>query len=179
MSREKPLVSFGMPVYDGERFIASALDSLLGQDYENFELLISDNASTDGTGEICRAYERRDARIHYYRNETNLGATKNFNRLLELSRGKYLMWAGAHDLLEPAMVSRCVELLEDDNAVVLSYPQAKHIDAEGLEIDSRMDKIDTRGMSIAERYAHVIWNVHSCHLVYGLVRREALALIHG
>ena len=96
MADSQPLVSIGMPVYNGERFIRQALDSLLAQDCENFELIISDNASADGTQEICLEYAAQDGRIRYYRNENNLGALANFNRVLGLAQGPYFMWA-AHD----------------------------------------------------------------------------------
>ncbi|MEM4134638.1 MAG: glycosyltransferase, partial [Candidatus Micrarchaeia archaeon] len=84
MNLRNPLVSIGMPVYNGERFIRQALDSLLAQDYENFELIISDNASEDKTPEICLEYAARDKRIRYYRNEKNMGAAWNFKRVFDL-----------------------------------------------------------------------------------------------
>lgn len=92
MDDMKPLVSIGMPVYNGEKYIRQALDSLLAQDYGHFELIISDNASTDGTPEICREYAARDSRIAYYRNQENMGAAWNFKRVLDLAAGEYFMW---------------------------------------------------------------------------------------
>lgn len=111
MTDDKPLVSIGMPVYNGERYIRQALDSLLAQDYANFELIISDNVSTDGTQGICLEYAARDERIRYYRNETNLGALRNFNRVFELSSGKYFMWAAHDDVWNPAYVQEVLALL--------------------------------------------------------------------
>src|SRR3954452_21534224 len=110
MSESQPLVSIGLPVYNGEQFIRTALDSLLGQTYQPLELIICDNASTDQTAAICQEYLAKDQRVRYYRNPTNLGAVKNFNRAFELSSGIYFMWAADHDLREPTFVSRCVEV---------------------------------------------------------------------
>lgn len=120
MADRKSLVSIGMPVYNGERYIVEALDSLLAQDYENFELIISDNASTDRTQGICLEYTSRDKRIRYYRNETNMGALWNFNRVFELSSGEYFMWASHDDLWRPHFISELVGLLEATPSAVLA-----------------------------------------------------------
>ena len=88
MTADRPLVSIGMPVYNGERYLEKSLVALLDQDYGNFELIISDNASTDRTPEICRAFVAKDGRVSYSRNDTNIGAVKNFNRAFELSSGR-------------------------------------------------------------------------------------------
>src|SRR5262249_38674640 len=91
-------VSIGMAVYNGERYLPQTLDSLLAQTYSDFELIICDNCSIDGTEEICRSYVARDSRIHYYRNRTNIGVDRNFNLAFKLSRGKYFKWAADDDL---------------------------------------------------------------------------------
>lgn len=170
----RPFVSIGMPTYNGSRYIQQSLDSLLAQDYENFELVISDNASSDGTADICQRYAKTESRIHYYRNDTNLGAVKNFNRTLELSTGKYFMWAGDHDLWHPSFISRCVSILEDDPAVVLAYSRTMLIDADNNSLGLAPDQIDTRSMPAIQRYKHIIWNLHWCNMIYGLIRKNAL-----
>ena len=95
-NENQPLVSIGVPVFNGEKGLAVALDSLIGQDYHNLEIIISDNASTDATSKICEEYVGKDSRIKYSRLEENIGAALNFNRVFERSSGKYFMWA-AHD----------------------------------------------------------------------------------
>lgn len=175
MADNKPLVSIGMPVYNGEKYIRQALDSLLAQDYPNLELIISDNASTDGTGEICQAYAARDKRIRYHRNETNLGAVGNFNRVFELSNGEYFMWAAADDLWHPTFISRCLSVIEEDPSVVLVYPRTMLIDSSGCSLGLTPDQIDTRGLASVERYTQVIWNLGLCNMVYGVIRRGVLA----
>lgn len=96
MNPQNPKISIGMPVFNGERYIRAALDSLLAQTYMDFELIISDNASTDQTKTICQEYEKDDKRIRYYRQHENIGSTKNFKYVLDMARAEYFMWA-AHD----------------------------------------------------------------------------------
>src|SRR5246127_6023313 len=120
-----PLVSVGLFVYNGERFIEEALQSILKQTFTDFELIISDNASTDRTGEIVKAYAERDNRIRYYRNEKNIGAGWNARRVYELATGKYFKWATADDFLEPDLLRRCVEILESDPGCVAAYTRTR------------------------------------------------------
>jgi len=174
MINRDPLVSIGMPVYNGEQFIRESLDSLLAQDYDNFELIISDNASTDRTQEICKEYLAKDSRIQYYCNLTNLGAVKNFNRVFELSHGKYFMWASDHDLWHPTFLSRCISILEDDALVVLAYSRTESIDSEGNSLYLYKDQINTRGMPPLNRYKYLLNNLSKCNMIYGLIRSEVL-----
>lgn len=120
VSEKKPQVSIGLPVYNGEKYVGKAIESLLAQTFKDFELIISDNASTDRTAEICRQYAKKDARIRYYRNEKNLGAARNFNRVFELSSGEYFKWAGADCTIEPEFLQRCLDLLDNDPEIILA-----------------------------------------------------------
>ena len=103
-SKTRPLVSIGMPVYNGEKYICEALDSLLAQTFTNFELIISDNASIDDTEIICRGYAKKDQRIRYIRQQTNLGALGNFQFVLEKGCSKYFMWAASDDKWEKGWI---------------------------------------------------------------------------
>ncbi len=175
MSDHKPRVSIGLPVYNGERFLQQALDSLLAQTYADFELIISDNASTDGTEAICRAYAGKDRRVRYYRNTKNLGVGRNFNLVFELSRGEYFKWASADDLCRPEHVTRCIDVLDNDDTVVLSYPRARFIDENGrlLEIDD--PGWDLRSERAHERLRYALLAGHWINAHYGLIRADALA----
>src|SRR5687767_6393032 len=102
-----PLLSIGLPVYNGQRYLHAALDSLLGQDFDDFELIIADNASTDETEAICREFAARDRRIRYHRNTANVGAVPNHNLVFELARGKYFKWAAHDDECHPGMLRSC------------------------------------------------------------------------
>src|SRR5689334_10548773 len=103
-----PKVSVGLPVYNGQRYVRHALESLRRQEFEDFEVVISDNASTDQTGEICAEYVARDARFRYFRNETNIGASPNYNRTFELARGEYFKWCAHDDVCLPGFLSKCM-----------------------------------------------------------------------
>jgi glycosyltransferase involved in cell wall biosynthesis len=174
MTSPKPLVSIGLPVYNGEHFIARAIESLLAQDYALIELIISDNASTDRTPEICREYAAKDPRVHYHRNSTNLGVVKNFNRVFELSSGDYFMWAGDHDLRAPTYISRCLEIMVADPSVVLCCSQTVRVAPDGSHSAIIPPRLDTRGLAAVTRFQLVIWSLSYCYQTYGLIRSDAL-----
>lgn len=171
MVDRKPLVSIGMPVYNGGDFFRCALESLLAQDYGNFELIISDNHSTDSTQEICLDYAARDERIRYFRNQTNLGPKNNFNKVLELSQGEYFMWHAHDDLREPNYISSCLEIMEMNPNVILCCSSTL-LNEDGNLRKSEED-FSTVGMSLNRRFRKIIWN-NSCSSVYGLIRSSAL-----
>lgn len=169
-----PLVSIGVLVYNEERHLRSMLDSLLAQDYENFEVIISDDASTDETALICQDYSGRDRRIHYYENETNLGSIPNFNRVVNLASGEFFMWACGHDLYDPAFISSCLNAIVQDSAIVLSYAQTWRIDPLGQPLELVLHSLDTRGMeSPSSRLKKVLW-LYGAFALFGLFRTSAL-----
>lgn len=137
-----PKVTFGLPVYNGDLFISRTLDSLLAQTYQDFEIVICDNASTDRTQEIIHDYVARDNRIRTYRNERNMGATYNYNRVLELASGEYFKWIAADDVIRPEFLFRCVEALDSDPSIVLVYSKAAFID-ENDHVIYRFDDVMT------------------------------------
>lgn len=166
-----------MPVYNGEKYIRQALDSLLAQGFKDFELIISDNASTDNTAEICLDYAIKDERIYYHHNEINFGSLKNFELVLELSKGDYFMWAADHDLWHPTFISRCVEIMEKDPDVVLCYSRTMRIDPNGNSLGLASNQIDTRNRPPIERFKHFIWNNVGGDLIYGVFKAEAIKQI--
>ena len=119
-----------MPVYNGAQFICHALDSLLSQSYEEFELIISDNASTDATKNICMEYINRDERIRYYRNPTNMGASWNFNRVFDLSSGEYFMWASCDDYWDSQYIDTCLQALKTSKNIVLAGTICRSVDTD-------------------------------------------------
>jgi glycosyltransferase involved in cell wall biosynthesis len=121
-------VSVGVPVYNGARYVARTLDSLLAQTLTDFELIITDNASTDATESICRDYAQRDSRIRYHRADTNLGVVRNFNWCVELARGEYFHWHAADDMAAPTLLEKCVAVLDADPSVVLAFARTMLID---------------------------------------------------
>ena len=174
MSDHAPTVSIGMPVYNGERYIREALDSLLGQTFTDFELIISDNASTDSTGEICRDYATRDSRIRYSCNEQNLGLVANYNRVFKQAKGRYFKWASANDVCEPAMLERCVEVLERDPEVVLCYARTILFDEQSESAVEYEDNLNLMSDSPAERVRGLVGSLRLNNAMNGLIRMEAL-----
>ncbi len=171
-------VAIGLPVYNGERFLASALDSLLGQTYRNFELIISDNASTDRTEEICRAYANRDARIRYCRQPENLGAVPNFNKVFELSDSEYFKWAAVDDLCAPTYLEQAVQVLDAHPDVVWCHSRSSHIDADGCLLDDP-DSLDVsyrdrEARTPSARFKAVLLGKTGCLDSYGLIRSAAI-----
>lgn len=175
MSTDKPRISIGLPVYNGERFFREALDSLLSQTYSDFELIICDNASTDQTEAICRAYAAKDRRVHYHRNRENLGVNANYNRVFELSTGEYFKWAASDDLCQPDYLARCVAVLDADPSVVLAYPKTRFIDERGGLLDRHDPGWDLRSEAAADRLRYVIYAGHWVNSIFGLIRATALA----
>jgi glycosyltransferase involved in cell wall biosynthesis len=124
-----PRVGIGLPVYNGEKHLAFALDSILNQTFGDFELIVSDNASTDRTEEICRDYARRDTRLRYIRNSENLGASRNYNRVFELSRARdYFRWNAHDDTIAPTHLEKCVKALDESPpTTVMAVPRRRYI----------------------------------------------------
>jgi len=129
-----PSLTIGLPVYDGSEFLEETLDSILAQTYTNYELIISDNASTDQTEEICCRYAANDDRVRYMRQKENIGACANFNFVFTESKGRYFKWAAADDLLEPEYLARCVDVLNTRPEYVLCHTKTATIDAAGDEL---------------------------------------------
>lgn len=187
-----PKVSIGIPLYNGERHLAQTLDSLLGQTFMDFEIVISDNASTDASGEICRAYEKRDARVKYFRNEANIGAARNFNKVFELSSGPYFRWNSHDDLIKHTNLEKCVAVLNSRPDVVLCQPRTVLIGDDGsdLVLDATRDRYTdgSGGLFIEgpdpafgeaddpiDRFIDVYEHAIRCMPIYGLMRRDVLA----
>jgi len=173
MSRT-PSVSIGLPIRNGERFLAATLESILGQTFEDFELILSDNASSDSTADICVAYAKRDKRVKYNRNTTNLGLTQNFNRAFELSSGKYFRWSSADDLFAPTSIAVCLEVLSNHPEVALCYPKTILIDSDGKTIREYEDNLDLRLSRAVDRFRVTLRNIGLVNAHYGLIRADVL-----
>jgi glycosyltransferase involved in cell wall biosynthesis len=131
MTAAAPRLTVGLPVYNGENYLAESLDSLLGQSYEDFELIISDNASTDSTADICRGYAEQDSRVRYIRQPHNIGLAPNHNLLVGQARGELFKWASHDDLYARDLLKYCVAALDDDAAVMLAHSWTAMIDGSG------------------------------------------------
>lgn len=175
-----PLVTIGLPVYNGERYLDDAMASLLAQDYESLEVVVSDNASNDRTPDILETWQAKDPRVSVYRNPANLGGAPNFNRVLSLAKGSYFRWAGHDDLIAPTMVRACVEALEQAGpSFVLAYPQTVVIDEEGAEVEILSGQLDLREPDPVDRLRRVIREVRLANMIFGLIRTEAVREVGG
>jgi glycosyltransferase involved in cell wall biosynthesis len=174
MQTSTPKVSIGLPVYNGERYLRAAIDSILAQTCRDFELIICDNASTDGTAAICARYAAQEPRIRYHRQPRNIGATANFNRTFELARGIYFKWAAHDDLVEPTYLEKCVAALEQAPDAVLCQSLVKIVDDQGEfleEYDHTICGTDSQRASV--RFAARLWP-NDCQEVFGVIRSDAL-----
>jgi glycosyltransferase involved in cell wall biosynthesis len=183
MESTKPRVSIGLPIYNAENYLEEAVDSILAQTYRDFELIISDNASTDRTQEICLKYAQSDPRVRYYRNEKNLGAAPNYNRVFQLAQGEYFKWANHDDNLAPEFLARCVEVLDRDEEVVLCMSKTTLIDAQGKYIrDIEYEKtIEANLPNPAQRFQNFLLFNMSASFLFSLNRTNAMkrTLLHG
>jgi glycosyltransferase involved in cell wall biosynthesis len=174
MKSEKiPTVSIGIPVYNGENYLEQALQSLLAQTYTDFEIIITDNASTDRSREICQKYVALDPRVRYYQNETNLGCTGNFNIVFKYARGKYFKWAPHDDLYEPTFLEKCVEPLERDPGIVLSYARTSIIDENGKFVRNHDVKLRIDVPEPHIRF-HDLLVDYLVYEIYGIIRTDAI-----
>jgi glycosyltransferase involved in cell wall biosynthesis len=167
-------VSVCVPVYNGELFLRETLDSILAQTFQDCEIVISDNASTDLTPEICKQYAARDPRIQYSRNEINIGANPNFNRLVRLARAPYFKLANADDLCHPDLLARCVAVLDRHPDVVLCYGRTRLIDAGGSSLGDYDDGLDLPSPSAPARFRAAIERIALVNVLHGMLRTNVL-----
>lgn len=171
----RPVISVGMPVYNGETYVESALRSVLAQTFDDFELIVCDNASTDRTPEIVRDIAASDGRIRYTCNASNLGAAGNYNRAFALARAPYFRWMNADDLIEPELHALCLQALEDHPDAVLAYGRTRMVDAHGQVTGDYADNLDLQNPSASVRFREFFERVGLTNVIYGLMRRDALA----
>jgi glycosyltransferase involved in cell wall biosynthesis len=170
-------VSIGLPVYNGENYISKAIESVLNQTYENLELIITDNQSTDQTEKICREYAKKDKRVRYYRNKNNYGARYNYNKVFLLSKGKYFSWISHDDLIANNFIEKCISVLEKDKSVILCHSRTAKINESGEMIgnyDERGNKIRISSKKTYVRFGDLIKEENPCWWIFGLMRRNVL-----
>jgi len=172
-----PSLTIGLPVFNGERYLSQALEAILGQTYEDFELLVSDNASTDRTREICLDFAAKDRRLRYVRNTSNLGAAENYNRVFRASSTKYFKWATHDDIYAPTFVERCVTVLESNPSAVLCFAPAIFIDEAGNEIGLENEEPDYTARKPHRRFRAWVFEKSEgwCHPIMGVIRADVLS----
>jgi glycosyltransferase involved in cell wall biosynthesis len=169
-----PLVSVGMPVFNGEKFIASAIESVLGQTFADLELIISDNASSDATVAICERYVALDRRVRLLRSSANVGAHPNYRKVAHAARGQYFKWASANDLLAPDYLERCLDTLEKRPDAVLAFGTTVLFEEDpglGTPYDDRMHLEDEDAF---HRFRRCTEQLRLNNVINSVVRTSAL-----
>lgn len=177
--KRAPVVCVGLPVYNGGETLNQAIESILSQDFQNIELIISDNCSEDNTKDICLYYQKIDKRVRYYKLEENLGASKNFSNVLGLSNAPYFMWASDDDLREPTFISKCLEKIEQDPSIVLVYPRTRVLDRNSKQLHIAKDNINADKDNPIERFLNLICELRMCHMFYGLFRTHMIKKVRS
>jgi glycosyltransferase involved in cell wall biosynthesis len=175
------LVSIGLPVYNGEEVLEAVVRSVLAQDHENIELVISDNASTDGTEKLCRTLAGTDTRISYHRQPENVGILNNFMTAMRLASGTYFRWIGDDDALAPGYVSRCLDAFRADERCILVTTQVGYVGADGRTQTASYDGVALSSDDPIVRFEELLRLLNESHLLidplYGLMRRETVLAI--
>jgi glycosyltransferase involved in cell wall biosynthesis len=175
-----PRLTIGLPVYNGEKYLAESLDALLGQSYADFELIISDNASTDGTADICRQYGKQDSRIRYVCQPSNIGCAPNHNFVVGEAKGELFKWASDDDLYARTMLARCVEALDEYPHVVLANCWTAMIDNSGTVTKAVEYSVATADARAPERFRSMMFDGWFDD-IGGVIRTEVLrrTSLHG
>jgi glycosyltransferase involved in cell wall biosynthesis len=175
-----PRLSIGLPVYNGEKYLAESLTALVGQSYRDFELIISDNASTDGTADICHGFAKQDRRIRYIRQPVNIGLARNHNFVFEQAGGHLFKWASYDDLYAPDLLQRCVDALDEYPHVVLAHSWAALVDDAGAVTKLLAYPLVTDSLRAPARFSSLLF-ANGGDDVYGVVRTNVVrrTALHG
>lgn len=132
------LISIVLPVYNGERFLRASIDSVIAQTYQNWELLVVDDCSTDSTAEIVHEYVQQDSRIKYFKNEVNLRLPRNLNRGFSLAQGSYLTWTSDDNVFRPTALEKMYNALKADPEAQFAYASCDITDEDDNVIEYMM-----------------------------------------
>jgi len=175
MEKSPPLLTLGMLVYNEEKHVDEAIKSILNQTYQNFILIISDNASTDQTAEICRRYANQDKRIVFVRQEKNRGGSFNALYLLNKTTTPFFMYCGGHDKWHPQFIEKLLPIIQENKDLVLIYPRTRQVKSDGSLGSIYQDDYTTTEMhDSSQRYLFLLKNLHFSNMFYGIWRTEIL-----
>lgn len=184
---DTPRLSIGLPVFNGEAYLRKSLDALLAQTYEDFELIISSNASTDATDEICRTYQDQESRIRFFRQHENIGAAPNHDFVFRQARGELFKWASSDDLYARDLLSRCVGLLDERPDAVLAHSWTAAIDENDEVIQALEYPLATDSPRAPDRLRSMLFDTEDLEGTicaddfYGVIRSDVLRRVkpHG
>jgi glycosyltransferase involved in cell wall biosynthesis len=169
---KSPKLSIGLGAYNDARFLRGSLDALLAQTFTDFELIISDNASTDETATIIKEYSEKDSRIRLFRQSQNIGLVRNFNFLNKQARGEYFMWTACDDRLNPLFIQSILTEMEKDRSILLGFAPYRFIDETG-KLFGEIQKFDLSGNTPISRLLRLFYFNDDCSL-YGIFRQEVI-----
>jgi glycosyltransferase involved in cell wall biosynthesis len=175
-----PRLTLGLPVHNGERYLCESVDALLAQTFTDFELIISDNASTDRTGAIAQAYAAVDARVRYVRHPRNMGSAFNHNFVVAQARGQFFKWVSDDDSYAPDLLRRCIEALDRWPQIVLAHAWTAFIDDAG-QLTHRVDyPLRTDAVGAPQRFRSLLYTQGGDD-IYGVVRTGVMRSVapHG
>lgn len=172
----RPLVSIGVPTCDRADLLRRALDSLLAQRYPNLEIVVSDNASTDATPDVCAEVQSRAPYVRYHRVAARIPVFANFRNALAQSHGTYFMWASDDDQWEPEFVSTLVDLLGANNDLMLAAAEARYVLPDGTHLPLVREGAAFYSPAARSRWERFMMVANHAYgnLIYGVYRREAL-----
>jgi len=180
MTIEKtPRITVGLPIYNGQKYLEKSIQSILSQTLKDFELIIIDNNSSDDTDKICREYSKRDARIRYYQNDSNIGASANHNKTLDMARGEYFVWASYDDIRHPDYLMRCSAELDKTNEVSVCHCLTRYIDADGNETSRQETQLELGVQSPSIRFKEMSRMDHKVEMILGLMRTDMMKKTKG
>ena len=136
-----PKISIGLPIYNGEKFLCTKLETILSQTFHDFELIISDNASTDLTAKICEEFIKNDSRIKYTRQKKFIHGLENFSFVLEQAKSEFFVWTAADDIWEPKFLEKNIEVLEEDKNIIGSISDVKFFYIYDKNLNSLLKKL--------------------------------------
>lgn len=174
MPNHTPKVVIGLPVYNGQDYLSEAISSILNQTFTDFRLVISDNASTDATQEICQGFAAQDDRIDYQRQKANIGAAPNFSYVFQPGDAPYFKWAAHDDTIRPGYLAAVVPLLDANPDAVIAHTRSRKIDETGADIGDYDNQVSLHHDTVPERFWSILWASYFTEL-FGLIRSDAAA----
>ncbi len=167
-----PKITIGLMVYNEEKNLDEAIKSIYEQNFDDMEILIGNNASTDNSAHIIEKYAKEDSRIIHINRENNIGALQNWNDLVDRAKGEYFIMAGGHDKWTPNYLKKLCGELDNNKKSVLTYAKTIWIDKDGDKIDKATTFIDTSGLSYIGKFVSLMFS--NQHYVMGLVRTKSI-----
>ncbi len=177
MTNSTPLVTIGLPLYNTAKIMEDTIQDLLGQTFTDFELVISDNASSDETGQMCQALAERDGRVRYFRQKINVGIVENQNAVFRMARGKYFKWASANDRCDEQLVAKCIEVLEHNPDVVLCFPRTRIIDSQDKVIQDCTEDLHLMDEDAPSRFVKLLERMALNNAFNGVFRSDVLKFV--